>query len=402
MGSVAPPRSSGPSRRSCRSSARPAASRPPTGSRRSRSSDRRSRRPVSASPPRPPPNPSRLSPMSPVALVFVLLLAATVLAGVARRLGIPDPIVLVIGGLILGLLPGVPHVELEPDLVFLLFLPPILFGAGYFTSIRDFKANLRPILLLSIGLVLFTMTAVAVVVHWLLPELGWPLAFATGAIVAPPDAVAATSVFNRLGAPRRMVTILEGESLVNDATALVALRTALAAAMGGTSSLVDASTSFVVVAVGGILFGLVVGTLAWRVIARVDDTILAIVLTLLIPLGIYAPAEEFLGVSGVLAVVTAGLIAGRGASHALTSAQRVLGEAAWGTVLFLINGAVFVLIGLQLPIVLQDIGVERTPLELLSIGVFVSLVTVLARSVWVFPGTYLPRYLSARVGGRAP
>src|SRR4051812_12274765 len=293
--------------------------------------------------------------MSPVALVFVLLLAATVLAGLARRIGIPDPIVLVIGGLILGFLPGVPQGELEPAVVFLLFLPPLLFGAGDFTSIRDFKANLRAILLLSVGLVLFTMTAVAIVVHWLLPELGWPIAFATGAIIAPPDAVAATSVFNRLGAPRRLVTILEGESLVNDATALVALKTALTAASTG-FSLVDASTSFVIVAVGGVLFGLVVGTLAWRVIARIDDTILAIVLTLLIPLGIYAPAEEFLHVSGVLAVVTAGLIAGRGASHALTSAQRVLGEAAWGTVVFLINGAVFVLIGLQLPIVLRDVG----------------------------------------------
>jgi len=339
--------------------------------------------------------------MSPVAIVFVLLLAATILAGLARRLGIPDPIVLVIGGLVLGLLPGLPEVKLQPELVFLLFLPPILFGAGYFTSIRDFKANLRPILLLSFGLVLFTMTAVAIAVHWVLPELGWPLAFATGAIVAPPDAVAATSVLNRLGVPRRMVTILEGESLVNDATALVALRTALAAAMGGTFSLVDASTSFVVVAVGGILVGLVIGTIAWRVIARVDDTILAIVLTLLIPLGIYAPAEAA-GVSGVLAVVTAGLIAGRGASHALTSAQRVLGEAAWGTALFLINGAVFVLIGLQLPFVLRDIGVDRSPLELLGIGAFVSLVTVLARIVWVFPATYLPRYLSARVRARDP
>src|SRR4051812_28609642 len=288
-----------------------------------------------------------------VLLLLLVGLAALLIAAPALR--IPYPILLVLGGLAIGFLPGVPEVELEPDVVFLLFLPPILFGAGYFTSIRDFKANLRAILLLSVGLVLFTMTAVAIVVHWLLPELGWPIAFATGAIIAPPDAVAATSVFNRLGAPRRLVTILEGESLVNDATALVALKTALTAASTG-FSLVDASTSFVIVAVGGVLFGLVVGTLAWRVIARIDDTILAIVLTLLIPLGIYAPAEEFLHVSGVLAVVTAGLIAGRGASHALTSAQRVLGEAAWGTVVFLINGAVFVLIGLQLPIVLRDVG----------------------------------------------
>ena len=232
--------------------------------------------------------------------------------------------------------------------MFLLFLPPILFGAGYFTSIRDFKANLRPILLLSVGLVLFTMTAVAIVVYWLVPELGWPLAFATGAIVAPPDAVAATSVFNRLGAPRRMVTILEGESLVNDATALVALRTALAAATG--FSLVDASTTSCSSRSAASSSDWSSGPLAWRVIARVDDTILAIVLTLLIPLGIYAPAEEVFHVSGSSpsSPRASSLVVAR--RHALTSAQRVLGEAAWGTVIFLINGAVFVLIGLQLPL----------------------------------------------------
>src|SRR3954447_23904482 len=149
--------------------------------------------------------------MSPVALVFVLLLAATVLAGLARRIGIPDPIVLVIGGVILGLLPGVPEVELEPDVVFLLFLPPILYGAGYFTSIRDFKANLRAILLLSVGLVVFTTVVVAAVLKYFVPGLPWGAAFAFGAIVSPPDAVAATSVLRRLHVPRRILTILEGE-----------------------------------------------------------------------------------------------------------------------------------------------------------------------------------------------
>ena len=177
------------------------------------------------------------APIGAIEAVLLLFLAATALAIVARRIGIPYPILLVLGGLALGFVPGLPRIELEPDIVFLLFLPPILFGAGYFTSIRDFKANLRAITLLSIGLVLTTIVVVAVVAQALIPGLGWPAAFALGAIVAPPDAVAATAIFQRLGVPRRVVTILEGESLVNDATALVAYRFAIAAAMTGTFSL---------------------------------------------------------------------------------------------------------------------------------------------------------------------
>jgi CPA1 family monovalent cation:H+ antiporter len=169
--------------------------------------------------------------------VLVLLIAATVLTLLARRVGIPYPILLVLGGLALGFLPGLPTIELEPDLVFLLFLPPILFGAGYFTSLRAFRRNLRAILLLSVGLVLATTVAVAVVAQAIVPGMGWAAAFALGAIVAPPDAVAATSVFQRLGVPRRVVTILEGESLVNDATALVAYRFAVIAAMTGSFSI---------------------------------------------------------------------------------------------------------------------------------------------------------------------
>jgi CPA1 family monovalent cation:H+ antiporter len=351
--------------------------------------------------------------VSPIAVVFALLLAATILAGIARRLDVPDPIVLVIGGLVLGIglgaAPELGEVALEPDLVFLLFLPPILFGAAYFTSIRDFKANLRAILLLSVGLVLFTMTVVAFTAQWA-TGMSLAAAFALGAIVAPPDAVAATAVFQRLGVPRRMITILEGESLLNDATALVALRIALAGAtaltIAGTSTFtfepLVATADFRVVAIGGIVFGLVAGWLAWQVIARIQDTILAIVLTLLIPVGIYAPAEQLLHVSGVLAVVTAGLIAGRGASHALTSSQRILGEAVWRTVLFLINGSVFVLIGLQLPSVLREVAQTYEVGELIALGVLVSAVTILARVVWVFPGTYLPRRLSAKIRAREP
>jgi len=331
--------------------------------------------------------------MSAIEIVLGLLVLATVLAGAARRLHLPEPIVLVVAGIVVGLIPGIPHVELEPELVFLFFLPPILYAAGYFTSIRDFKANLRPILLLSVGLVLVTTTAVAAVLKALVPELPWAAAFAFGAIVSPPDAVAATAVFRRLGVPRRVVTILEGESLVNDATALVALRTALVA-LGGTFSVVDAAGSLLVVGAGGIAVGLVVGKVAGIVMTRIEDATLGIVMSLLIPVVAYLPAEA-LHVSGVLAVVVAGIYAGRIAARSMNSAQRIEGQAAWNVVLFLIHGLVFVLIGLQLPVILADL--DGTALELLAIALPVCATVILVRFLWVFPATYLPRTLSRRI-----
>ena len=337
--------------------------------------------------------------MTSIELVLALLVLVTLLAGVARRARLPEPIVLVVAGIAVGLLPGIPQVELEPELVFLLFLPPILYSAGFFTSIRDFRANLRPILLLSVGLVLFTTVVVAAALKALVPEIPWAAAFAFGAIVSPPDAVAATAVLRRLGVPRRVVTILEGESLVNDATALVALRTAVVVGLGGTFSAVNAGADFVVVAVGGILVGLVVARLAGYVMTRVQDADLAIVFSLLIPAIAYLPAEA-LHVSGVLAVVVAGIYAGRIAARSMTSAQRVEGVAAWNVVLFLIHGMVFILIGLQLPVILAEL--DASPAELLALSVAVSLVVIVARFVWVFPATYLPRMLSARIRAKDP
>ena len=336
--------------------------------------------------------------MNAIEVVLGLLVLATVLAGVARRLGVPDPIVLVVAGIIVGLIPGVPHIELEPELVFLLFLPPILYAAGYFTSIRDFRANLRPILLLSVGLVLVTTVVVAAVLKALVPELPWAAALAFGAIVSPPDAVAATAVFRRLGVPRRVVTILEGESLVNDATALVALRTALVA-LGGTFSVVDAAGSLLLVGLGGIVVGLGGGKLAGIVMTRIEDATLGIVMSLLIPIVAYLPAEA-LHVSGVLAVVVAGIYAGRIAARSMNSAQRIEGQAAWNVVLFLIHGLVFVLIGLQLPVVLGDL--DGTAFDLLAVAVPVCATVIVVRFLWVFPATYLPRLLSRRIREREP
>jgi len=332
--------------------------------------------------------------MNAIEVVLGLLVLATVLAGAARKLRLPEPIVLVVAGIAVGLIPGVPHVELEPDLVFLLFLPPILYAAGYFTSIRDFRANLRPILLLSVGLVLVTTIAVAAVLKALVPELPWAAAFAFGAIVSPPDAVAATAVFRRLGVPRRVVTILEGESLVNDATALVALRMAVAVALGGTFSLVDAAGSLLLVGLGGIAVGLVVAKVAGIIMTRIEDATLGIVMSLLIPVVAYLPAEA-LHVSGVLAVVVAGIYAGRIAARSMNSAQRIEGQAAWNVVLFLIHGLVFVLIGLQLPVVLADL--DGSALDLLAIAVPVCATVIVIRFLWVFPASYLPRALSRRI-----
>src|SRR2546423_5156338 len=328
-----------------------------------------------------------------IELVFLLLFAATGLAVLARRLRIPYPILLVIGGLLLGLVPGLPQVALPPDLVFLLFLPPILFGAGYFTSIRDFKANLRPITLLAVGLVVTTTVVVAIVVHGLVPGLGWAPAFALGAIVAPPDAVAATAIFQRLGVPRRVISILEGESLVNDATALVIYRAAVFVAVGGSVSLLGLAGNFVLAAVGGVVVGVALGTVVGRVMTKLDDPVFSVVISFLAPVAIYLPAE-LLGLSGVLATVAAGIVLGRNASRNMSSEVRIAGQATWQVLLFLINGAAFILIGLQLRTVLAGLG-DRPPAELVGLAVAVSVTVILVRIAWVFPGAYLPRAVRA-------
>jgi Na+/H+ antiporter len=340
------------------------------------------------------------APIGAIEAVLLLFLAATALALVARRLGIPYPILLVLGGLALGFVPGLPRIELEPDIVFLLFLPPILFGAGYFTSIRAFKANFRAIALLSVGLVLVTTAAVAVVAQALIPGLGWPAAFALGAIVAPPDAVAATAIFQRLGVPRRVVTILEGESLVNDATALVAYRFAVAAAVYGGFSLAQASVTAVLVAVGGVALGLLIGMLAAAILKRIDDPVFSVVLTFLFPVAAYLPAEQF-GLSGVLATVAAGIYVGRNAPRSMSSSVRIAGTSAWQVLLFLINGTVFILIGVQLPTVLEGLG-GRPAEQVLGLAIAISLTVIVIRILWVFPGTYIPRRLSAGIRSREP
>jgi Na+/H+ antiporter len=336
-----------------------------------------------------------------VELVLALLLVVALLTVAARRIGIPYPILMTLGGLALGLLPGLPRVELAPDLVFLLFLPPLLFSAAFFTSPRDLQTFARPIGLLAIGLVLTTTVIVGVIVHTLAPAIPWAVAFLIGAVVSPPDAVAATSIAQRLGLPRRVVIILEGESLVNDATALVAYRLALVAAVSGTFSLGDAAISFVVVSLGGVVIGLIAGWVIVAVLGRVHDPPVEVLLSLLAPFGCWLLAEA-LGVSGVLSVVTAGIVLGRHISRITSSDTRVLASGVWQMVVFSLTGVVFILIGLQLPTILDTLSASRSFGELASWAVVVAVTVILVRLASVFPSTYLPRLLSARIREREP
>ena len=329
--------------------------------------------------------------MTTIELILALLAVMALLAGIARKIGIPYPIFLTLGGLLIGLIPGLPAIELEPELVFLIFLPPILVSAGFFTPVRDFKSNLRSITLLAVGLVLFTTVVVAAVARWLLPELPWPACFALGAIVAPPDAVAATSVAKRLNLPRRLITVLEGESLVNDASALVALRVAVAAGLTGAFSLGGAALDFIVASGGGILIGLAVGWLMAQLLARTEDSPIEILATFVGSFAAYIIGER-LHVSGVLACVVLGIYIGRASARVMSAETRVNAGAVWNLVVFLFNGLVFILIGLQLPVVLRHLNTEnRGALAIGAVGV--CLAAIVTRIIWVFPGTYLPRYL---------
>ena len=332
-----------------------------------------------------------------IEIVFLLLVAATVLAVIARRIAIPYPVLLVIGGLALGFAPGLPAIELEPDLVFLLFLPPILFAAGYFTSIRDLRKKAQPVALLAVGLVLFTMVVVAVVTHALVPGMDWAVAFTLGAIVAPPDAVAATAIFQRLGVPRRIVVVLEGESLLNDATALVAYRLALGVAMHEMAfSVVDAGGTFLVASLGGLTIGALVGIVVAWIVARTDDEVFSVIVTFLAPFFAYLPADQ-LGLSGVLATVVAGIWVGKRAPRALSSRVRISGFASWQILLFLVNGVVFILIGLTLPHALERLS-GRSPGELLGLAAAVSAAAILARLAWVYPAMLIPAWIRRRRG----
>jgi CPA1 family monovalent cation:H+ antiporter len=335
--------------------------------------------------------------MTLIEATLILLFLATITAPWARRTGLPIEILLVLGSLVLSLLPGLPPlILLDPTVVFTLFLPPILFAAAYFTSWRDFKRNRRPIFLLAFGLVLFTTTLVAVAVRALGLGISWPAAFLLGAIVSPPDASAATAVIRKLGVPRRLVTIIEGESLVNDATALVTYRFALGAIATGSFSFQGALLQFVLMAAGGAIVGWAVAAGGIFVLRRLKNTTAETTLTLITAFAAYIIAEHF-GFSGVISTVVGGLYYGR-KLPAVASAQTHLdGEASWSTFLFIINGLVFTLIGLQMPAVMR--GLDKYSWQQLAFyGATVTLVVIAVRFIWMFPAAYIPRKLFPSIG----
>ena len=319
--------------------------------------------------------------MSNVELVLLLLVATTLLAVVARHLNVAYPIVLVLGGLVLGLTPGLPRVALDPDLVFELFLPPLLFAAAFFLPWRDFRENLRPILMLAVVLVGATAAAVAYAA-W--ATLGLPLGvgLVLGAIVAPSDPVAATAIADRLRLPHRLVVVLEGESLINDAAALVLFHFAVLAVAAGAWSFSGALLDFAKLAVGGVALGLAVAWLALQLFRRLDDPTVITVMTVLGPFAAYLPAE-LLGFSGVLATVAAGIYVGWHAPTTFTPPTRVRANAVWNVLVFLLNGLAFILIGLQLPFIASDIARE-TPGFLLMGALAIVGTVMLVRFVWIF------------------
>ncbi len=335
-----------------------------------------------------------------IELILLLLFAVALLAILARRLRVPYPILLVLGGLLLGFVPFLPRIQLAPDLVFLVFLPPLLYSDAWSTSWRDFRADLRNISLLAIGLVITTTVVIAVVAHALVPGFTWAEAFVLGAIISPTDAVAASSIAERLGLPRRIITVVDGESLVNDATGLVAFRFALAAVITGAFSLFEAGLQFVVVVIGGVTVGLIIGWLTTKLESYLDDTPIEITFSFLTPFAAYIPAEA-LGFSGVLAVVVAGLYAGRQSSRVIAPASRLQAEIVWNMVTYLMNGLLFILVGLQLRALLDTIR-DGSLITLLGYGALISLAVMLVRLAWVFPSAYLPRYLFANVRKRDP
>ena len=324
-----------------------------------------------------------------------LLLAVATMLAVAPALRIPYPILLVIGGLAIGLVPGMPEFELDPELVFFGVLPPLLYSAAFFTSLRDLRASARPIGLLAIGLVLVTTVGVAVVAHALIDGLSWGAAFVLGAIVSPTDPLAATSIARRLGVPRKLVTIVEGESLVNDGTGLVLYRVAVAAVVTGSFSAYHTGGLFLASAGGGIAVGLAVGWLVRQVRSRLDNPPAEITISLLTGYVAFIPAE-LMGVSAVLAAVTAGVYLGWYTPELTTAQVRLQGLAVWEIVQYLLNALLFVLIGLQLPVVIDALD-DYSTTTLLGYAAAVSITVIAVRFAWVFAVLHAPKWIARRM-----
>jgi monovalent cation/hydrogen antiporter len=324
-------------------------------------------------------------------VVLFLMFCAVAVGWIARRVRIPYPIALVIGGGLLGFLPEMPQLAFDPQFILVLVLPPVLYQAALLTSWRDFKANIRPISLLAIGLVIATTLAVGAALKFLIPDIPWAAAFAFGAIVSPPDAVAATAILQQLSIPRRVVTILEGESLVNDASGLVLYKLAVAAVLTGTFSLFEVSVQFALVSIGGVMVGILMGFVFVFIHKRLGDTFIEVLTSLSVPYVAYIFAET-VHLSGVLAVVAAGLVRGRYAPEIVSAEMRIIARSAWNLLVFLLNSLVFILIGLQLSGILDRLT-GQSMLELMWYGVLISAVAIAVRFLWIYPASFVGQVL---------
>lgn len=329
--------------------------------------------------------------MEPVELILILLVVVCGIAVVARKLSFSYPIAFVLGGMGLALLPQFPAVAIPPEAMLLIFLPPLLCESAYFTSVRDLRKNMRPVLQLALGLVVVTCLAVGFASWWLIPGLPLAAALVLGAIVSPPDAVAASAVLKKVHVPRRIVTILEGESLLNDATGLVLYKFAVMAVVTGMFSLQQASLHFAWMVAGGVSIGFVLAWVYMRLFHRIKEMSVEILTTLLVPYAAYIAAEA-VHASGVLAVVTAGLVVGWRAPLVFSPALRLSAETVWQMVVFVLNGFVFLLIGLQFPGLLARLS-EYTAAQLLTYAAVVSLTAVAVRFAWVYSITHVTRWL---------
>jgi monovalent cation/hydrogen antiporter len=333
-------------------------------------------------------------------VLLAILGAGAGLLAVAPLVRIPYPILLVLGGLALGFVPGIPHVALRPDVVLVAILPPLLYSSAFFTSLRDLRRNARALTLLAVGLVLTTMLAVAAVSHAAISGLSWPVCFVLGALVAPTDAVAANAIASRLGIPRRLATLIEGESLINDATALVAYSFAVAAVLTGSFSLWHATWRFVVDVAGGVAIGLAVGFVLRQIRRRLNHSPTEIAIALLSGYFAYLPAEAA-GVSAVLAAVTVSIYVGWYTPELTTPQTRLQGDAVWSILTFLLNALLFGLVGLQLRPILDALS-NRSTGSLIRDALIVSAAVIVTRLVWIYPAAYVPRFLSRRIRERDP
>jgi len=329
-------------------------------------------------------------------VVLLLLLFVVAFGALARRLQVPYPIVLVIAGGLLGFVPGIPKIALNPDIIFFVILPPLLYSAAWVTSWREFSYNMFSILLLAFGLVIFTVTGVAESAHWLFPGFDWKLGLVLGAVIAPTDALAATSIAERVGIPKQITNLIEGESLVNDASGLLALEFGIAMVLRNqTPTITSGITRLAYLTFGGLAVGLIVGWIADWIEHRIDDGPIEIAISILIPYAAYFTADR-VRASGVLAVVTCGLYLSRRSSEFFSPQVRLQAWAVWEALDFILNGLVFVLIGLQLPYVLAGIH-DYSHSTLFLYGALFSALVIALRMVWVFPGAYIAYWTRTRL-----